>query len=151
LHSEQERADFVALRASGKSLAACAEALSVSKSTATAWARELAAQITPARRAYLEEIAETYAISKAARVRRLGELIARVDAEIAGRDLGEIATPSLLLLRANLGKLARDEMADLERPATETETPKATGRDLVALFGRPPTAPDEPDENGGEP
>jgi len=136
LHSEKRKADFVALRASGKSLGACAAELHLSKATACEWNRTLAAQLGPARRAYIEETAEAYAMAKAARVRRLGEIITRVDAELAGRDLGEISTPSLLLLRSNLGKLARDEMADLERPALEqAQTEDAQPRkSLAQLF-----------------
>lgn len=136
MHSEKRKADFVALRASGKSLGACAAELHLSKATACEWNRTLAAQLGPARRAYIEETAEAYAMAKAARVRRLGEIIARVDAELEARDLGEIATPSLLLLRANLGKLARDEMADLERPALEQAQaePEKPVRRLVDIF-----------------
>jgi transcriptional regulator with XRE-family HTH domain len=88
--------EFVALRASGLSLAKIAERLSVSKTTLIAWEKELSNEIAEARFLEMQSLLETYKACKAERVKFLGKLYQRLTEELAKRDLSEVDPVKLL-------------------------------------------------------
>lgn len=129
------RSAFIQLRATGKSLRACASELGINRETAGTWAKDLEAEITAERRAELEGIAAQYQLLRAGRLRQIGRILERLDAEIEARDLGEIPTPALMYLRAEWARLAAQEAAALEPKEEEREEDTNPGRRLVDLFG----------------
>lgn len=142
MHPTGKKHALIALRAAGKSLAACAAELGINRDTAGRWARQMETEIQAARREELEAIADEYQLLRAGRLKRIGGILARLDAEIATRDLREIPTAALLYLRAEWQRIAQGEAAALDA-ATDAAGAAADGhpvRRLVDLFKKPKPA-----------
>jgi len=67
------------LRAEGKSYSAIAEQLHISKSTCTAWERELKDNIAELKQEQLEELYNSYFMTKEARIRKLGDTLENIN------------------------------------------------------------------------
>lgn len=87
---------FIELRAENKSYDYIAKALNISKSTCTAWERELKAEIEKLKEEELTALYDSYHMTKEARIRNLGETLTRVDEALATADLQEVAPEKLL-------------------------------------------------------
>lgn len=96
MKSTDLKAAFVSLRAEGKSYEAIASEIGVSKSTCIAWSKELAGLIDEEKRKQLRALCESYGIAKEARIRRLGETLAKINDAIEKADFSE-ADPIKLL------------------------------------------------------
>jgi len=141
-HPSGKKSALIALRAAGKSLRVCARELGINRETAGKWSKQFEAEITAQRREELEAIAEEYRLLRAGRLQMIGGMVARLDAEIARRDLGEIPTPALLYLRAEWQRIAQAEAAALDAVA-DAEAGATAGnpvRRLVDLFKKPKPA-----------
>lgn len=90
------KTEYIRLRAEGKSYSAICEQLHISKSTCTAWERELASQIDEMKRAYLAELCESYGMSKEARIRRLGDTLERINTALEQVDFATVDPVKLL-------------------------------------------------------
>jgi len=84
------------LRAEGKSYSAIAKTLSLSKSTCTAWERELKTQIADLKQEHLNEIYAAYYMTKEARIKRLGETLENINTALDGIDLTTVPPEKLL-------------------------------------------------------
>lgn len=87
---------FIELRAEGKSYDTIAEALHISKSTCTAWERELKDKIEVMKQEELKALYTSYSMTKEARIRKLGDTLERVEEALAQKDLQEVAPEKLL-------------------------------------------------------
>ena len=87
--------EFIKLRAAGQSYSQIAEKLHVSKSTCGKWAKELKDQIDELKRGELNELIESYGMAKEARIKRLGDMLARIDNTLKEIDLAEIEPAKL--------------------------------------------------------
>src|SRR5512141_3080892 len=90
-----ERERFVELRAQGKSFAAIAEEIGVSKTTLITWSRELYEQIKNLRAINEEALCERYRLTKQHELETLSQRLDAVEAEITKRDLSNVPTPKL--------------------------------------------------------
>ena len=135
-----KKAAFVTLRGAGKSLSACAAELKISKATAVSWGRELAKEVAAAYKAHFDEVATTYQMQKTQRIAAIGRRLMAIDAELEARPLDEVPTAGLLLMRAQIGRLALAEMADLEKAesaamaAAAAEETKPKHKSLAEIF-----------------
>jgi hypothetical protein len=84
------------LRAEGKSYSAIAEQLHISKSTCTAWERELKDNIAELKQEQLEELYNSYFMTKEARIRKLGDTLENINTALEGVDLSTVAPEKLL-------------------------------------------------------
>jgi len=96
--SEETRMQFIELRAQGKSYKQICSTLSIAKSTAVDWGRELEYEIARLKAVELEALYDMYSMQKEARIKALGQLLQRMEAEIAQRDLTKVNTGRLLEL-----------------------------------------------------
>ena len=103
---------FIELRAEGLSFAAIAERLHISKSTCSAWEKELTAEISSRRGEREEELYSLYGMSREARVRRLGDTLTRINSALAEKDLAELGADKLLALTLQYEKAMREEYRD---------------------------------------
>lgn len=111
-HAIKQR--FIELRAQGLSFSKIAVELSISKSTATVWARELDGEIARLRVVELEALYEQYHLLKEGRIRLLGDTLTRLHDEFATRDLSDISTDKLLDLLLRYRAVLLEEYVDLD-------------------------------------
>lgn len=110
----EQRAQFIELRAQGKSYSKIAEALHISKSTCTAWEQELNQEIAAREQEHLQELYSLYDMHKASRIQQLGQTLNRIDAALAEKDLSELPADKLLDLKI---KYERELKAEYVEPA----------------------------------
>lgn len=93
---QESKAEFIRLRAEGKSYSVIAEALHISKSTCTSWERELKEQITQLKQDQLNELYDSYYMTKEARIRKLGDTLNNINAALEQADLDSLPPEKLL-------------------------------------------------------
>ena len=80
------------------SFAKIAEQLDVSKTTLVDWSRQLKNDIANLKAIELEELRERHSMSERTRIEFIGGQLARIQEELAKRDLSDVPTPALLSL-----------------------------------------------------
>ena len=91
MHDQKTKQQFIELRVRGRSYARIAEELQVSRRTLIDWGRKFQFEIHNARVVEMEALRERFLVSREEQVRRLGERLAQVEAELAGRGVAELA------------------------------------------------------------
>lgn len=109
MKSTAVKSEFIQRRAEGQSYDTIANALQVSKSTCSAWEAELGAQITLRKQQELNDLYNQYGLVKAARIKRLGDTLAKIDEAIDAADLTQIPPEKLLRLKLEYARELRDE------------------------------------------
>lgn len=112
MRTTKQTAQFIQLRAGGRSFFSIAKELQVSKQTVINWSKELEEEIATRRAVELEALLEEYNLTKQGRLRSLGSLLNRLQAEVENRDLSEVPTEKLIALFLKTG-----EQAEKEAPA----------------------------------
>lgn len=133
MKSEEIRLRYVELRAEGQSYAAIAAELHISKSTCTAWEKELAAEITRLRQEKLNALYEEYAMHKEARIKRLGSTLDKIEEAIDAADLGSVAPEKLLELKLKYAEALKKEYTGAEPPLQLTAEGSPPAAILAAL------------------
>ena len=120
MKDEATKRQFITLRAEGKSYRAIHEELGIAKATCSNWEKLLADQISEARRERLEELYDSYAMTREARIAKLGEIINRIDEarENSEKPLELIGEDRLLELRL---KYERELQTLYKDPETASE------------------------------
>jgi transposase len=116
-------ARFIALRAQGRTFAAIADELKVSKPTLVEWGRKFQFDIQNLRTIELEALADKHLASRAQRWEQLGAALRRVEAELATRKLEEVPTARLITLAASLRAEAAREFGGLRFSKPVREIP----------------------------
>jgi len=93
---EEVKRQYVELRAEGNSYASICEKLNICKATCTSWERELADQIEDIKRTKLQELAESYSMTKEARIKKLGGTLERINTALDNIDLSQVSPDKLL-------------------------------------------------------
>lgn len=100
----ETRDHFVELRAQGKSFAAIAEELNVSKPTLIAWSEDLEVEIANLRQIHVEGLREKHRMGAERRVELFGKQLDAIEGELGKRDLTAVPTERLFDLLVKLGK-----------------------------------------------
>ena len=129
---QELRQEFIRLRAEGTSYGKIADALHISKSTCTAWERELKADITRLQQEKLNELYSSYGMVKEARIRRLGDTLRRIDDALTAVDLTAIAPEKLLDFKLKYSQALREEFTGTTAPPAFEEG--GTPEELQAAF-----------------
>lgn len=108
----ETRAQFIELRAQGLSYGKIAEALHISKSTCTAWDKELSQEIAGREREHLEELYTLYGMHRESRIKHLGDTLNRIDSALAAKDLTELPADKLLELKLKYEREIKAEYID---------------------------------------
>ena len=90
-----------------------ADHLGVSKPTQIKWSGELQSQISAARYAQLEALAEEYGLLKEARVKAFGQLLEKLTTELSKRELSEVPTFQLLKMVLDVSSKVREEVCSV--------------------------------------
>lgn len=130
---QETRDEFVRLRAEGQSYTAIAEQLHISKSTCSAWEKELKGRITQLKQERLSELYESYGMAKEGRIRRLGETINRIGEALENADLESLPPDKLLKFYLDYSEALKKEYAGGPAPflLKDNTTPEA----ILAAFG----------------
>lgn len=114
------KTEFIKLRAAGQSYSQIAAKLHISKSTCGKWAKELKDQIDELTRGKMDELVQTYGMAKEARVKRLGDMLERIDAALKKTDLADIEPAKLLEIRLKYAEALKAEYTGT-KPAIELD------------------------------
>jgi len=118
---EQEKRDnFIILRANGYSYNQIAAQLSISKSTCSAWQKELGGHILDLKREQLTELYKKYGMRREARIEQLGEIMARIDTALEDKPLEELPADKLLAYKLKYMNLLKIETIGIT-PEAEDE------------------------------
>ena len=120
LGKAERKAEFVRLRAKGLPYTKIARRLGVAKSTLANWNAELEAEVASAKAVELEALQEEFFLLKEGRIRLLGELVKRLRAELANRDLADVPTDRALELLLKYHAALKEEFVEA-RPLSERD------------------------------
>ena len=113
---------FIELRAQGLSFDKIAKELGKSKQTLIDWSRDLSGEIANLKAIQLEEMYETFYLTKENRLQTLGTMLSKIKEEVDNRNLSEVSTEKLLdlLLKYN-SKVAEELVEPIYRSQDEIE------------------------------
>ena len=130
---QEQRAQFIQLRAEGRSYSYIADALHISKSTCTEWERELKTQIAELKQEELNELYNSYYMTKEARIRKLGDTLENIDNALAEADLSQIPAEKLLDYKLRYTEALKGEYTGTSQPFTFKGNIEP--RDIVTALG----------------
>ena len=131
MKQQEQRTEFIRLRAEGKSLRSIAAEIGVSKSTLSEWEKQLSAEVSRLRAENLEELYSTYGMAKEARIQRVGETLRRIDAALVEVDLSSLPPEKLLDYKLKYQAALREEYtAPAAEVSGEAESTLEALRDL---------------------
>ena len=135
---QEMKTEFIRLRAEGKSYSAIADTLSISKSTCTAWERELKGEIAQLKQEQLNELYSAYMMTKESRIKRLGDTLRGIEAALAEADLTQIAPEKLLDFKLKYAQALKEEYIGQSAPVTldSGADPKEIASALADLYAR---------------
>jgi hypothetical protein len=109
LKPQEIKTEFIRLRAEGQSYSRIAETLHISKSTCTAWERELKERISELKQEQLNELYNAYFMTREARIRRIGDTLNGINDALDGVDLTELPPEKLLDFKLKYTEALKEE------------------------------------------
>ena len=110
------RAEFIRLRAEGKSYRKIAEELHISRSTCSEWEAQLKEEIAALKHEQLTDLYEAYYMTKRARIERLGGTLQRINDTLANVDLTAMEPKDLMAYQLKYMEALREEYTGQEEP-----------------------------------
>jgi post-segregation antitoxin (ccd killing protein) len=107
-----QKNDFIRLRAEGKSYTAIGKELNISKATCTAWEKELKAEIADKKKEQLEEMYEAYYMTREARITKLGQTLESIEDALSQVDLTQVSPEKLLDYKLKYMEALKQEFID---------------------------------------
>ena len=114
--AQEQRREFIRLRAEGRSYSYIADALHISKGTCTEWERELKEQIAELKQEELNELYSTYHMTKEARIRKLGDTLAGINEALEKADLSQLPADKLLDYKLKYTEALQKEYTGTGKP-----------------------------------
>jgi len=131
MKQQEQRTEFIRMRAEGKSLRAIAAEIGVSKSTLSEWEKQLSAEVSRLRAENLEELYSSYGMAKEARIQRIGNTLRRIDEALDAVDLSALPPEKLLDFKLKYqAALAEEYTAPAAEVSGEAESTLEALRDL---------------------
>lgn len=135
----QLKQQFIELRAKGKSYNYIADKLHISKSTCTAWEKQLSEEIAKLKKEELNALYETYFMTKEAKIKNIGDTLNKIDETLKHADFSEIPTERLLDLKLKYSEALSKEYVSTKdgyKFNTEAVDPKEIIQALSDLLTR---------------
>ena len=129
---QELKQEYVRLRAEGRSYDYIAQTLHIAKSTCTAWAKELEADIAVLKREQMAALYESYGMTKEARIKRVGDTLSRIEDALAEVDLSAVAPEKLLDYKLKYIDMLQKEYTGEAAPIRAGE--KLEAKDIVAAL-----------------
>ncbi len=127
MKSSTKQLDFIRLKAEGRSNAQIARALHISESTASRYTHLLEEQIAQYKADQLRELYDAFHMTREARIRQLGGILARIDDALEQAELSMVLPEKLLDMRLKYTASLKDEYIPLHRPEQNGKIDTATG------------------------
>lgn len=131
---QEQKNEFIKLRAEGWSYSYIADTLHISKSTCTAWERELQNAITELKQEHLNELYDSYAMTKEARIKNLGRTLDNINNALDGADLSQIPPEKLLDYKLKYTEALKNEYIGSGK-AYQLNKGNVEARDIVQAYG----------------
>lgn len=127
-----QKNEFIRLRAEGKSYTAIGKELNISKATCTAWERELKAEIAEKKKDQLEEMYQAYYMTREARITKLGQALESIEDALSKADLTQVSPEKLLDYKLKYMEALKQEFIDTTPaiPLDDTFNP----RDIIVVL-----------------
>lgn len=132
--STQKRHDFVRMRADGKSFRQIQEELGISRTTCSAWAHELEAEVAVCRSENLASLYQEYGLTKEARIKRLGKMVQRIEDALDAADLSQVPPAKLLELHAKYCEALKAEYSGADDEPLPVGADRASDANLFYLY-----------------
>ena len=94
--SHEQKTEFIQMRAAGNSYAAISKKLHISKDTCHTWEKELKKEISKHKGEQLNELYTSYYMTRAARIKKLGDTLSSINSALDSANLTEIPPEKLL-------------------------------------------------------
>jgi hypothetical protein len=127
-----QRNEFIRLRAEGKSYTAISKELNISKATCTAWEKELKAEIAEKKKEQLEEMYEAYYMTREARITKLGQTLESIEDALSEVDFTQVSPEKLLDYKLKYMEALKQEFIDTT-PAIPLED-SFNPRDIIVVL-----------------
>lgn len=114
----EDKVKYIQLRAEGKSYRAISKEIGVCKDTCQRWEADLKAEIAERKAEQLEELYESYHMTRQARITQLGEAVKKIDGAIDTVGFDEASPERLLDLKLKYLVALKDEYLPTNTPAT---------------------------------
>ena len=111
---QEQKAEFIRLRAEGKSYTAISKELNIAKDTCSKWERELKEQINQHKAEQLKELYESYYMVREARIKKLGDTLKNIDTALSEKDLTELPPEKLLDFKLKYMEALKEEYIELD-------------------------------------
>lgn len=112
---QEVKDNFIAMRAQGKSYSYIADKLHISKSTCTAWERELQNEISIRKSEQLEQLYNSYFMTREARIKKLGAILEKIDGALNRLDFDKISPERLLDYKLKYTQALKEEYIAIGR------------------------------------
>lgn len=109
MRPQEDKTEFIRLRAEGKSYAAISEELHISKDTCSKWEKELKSEIAELKKEQLNDLYNSYYMTKEARIKKLGETLEDIEQALSNIDLSEMPPEKLLDFKLKYTEALKDE------------------------------------------
>ncbi|MCE6987438.1 helix-turn-helix domain containing protein (plasmid) [Streptococcus suis] len=133
MKSPETKTEFIALRAQGKTFEYIAKELNISKSTCSAWEKELKTAIADLKQEQLNELYDTYYMTKEARIKKLGDILDRIDNTLDQADLTEVPLEKLLDFKLKYTEALKAEYVHTSAVTDFSE--QVTAQDILKALG----------------
>jgi len=128
---------FILLRAQGLSYDKISKQLKIGRATCANWDSKYTREITDRKSAELNALYDEYYMGHKARIKRLGGICNKLDAEIDRRDFSEIPLERLLEMRLKYGEALKQEHTGGTGGALPTNaTPTQILESFVMIYNR---------------
>ena len=131
---QEQKTEFIRLRAEGRSYSYIADTLHISKSTCSSWERELQDAIAELKQEQLNELYNSYAMTKEARVKKLGETLNGINEALDAVDLKEIPAEKLLDFKLKYTEALKGEYTGSGK-AYQLNKGNIEAKDIVQAYG----------------
>lgn len=96
MRSQEDKDKFISMRVEGKSYSQIQATLGIAKATCTNWENEFKQVISTLKADRLEELYNSYFMTKEARIKDLGETLSKINNALKDADLSQVAPEKLL-------------------------------------------------------
>lgn len=128
----EDREQFIRLRAEGKSYAQIMKELGIAKATCSSWEAEYKDQIAQLKSDRMQELYNSYYMTKEARIKKLGDTLNKINTTLEDMDLSTVAPEKLLDYKLKYTDALKSEYIDTTQEALKEDF---TAQDILNSLG----------------
>lgn len=128
----EDREQFIKLRAEGRSYSYITKTLGIAKATCSNWESEYKDQIAELKADRIQELYNSYYMTKEARIKKLGETLNKINTTLEGVDFDTIQPDKLLDYKLKYTDALKSEYIDTPQEALKEDF---TAQDILNSLG----------------